>query len=64
MQVRVFADAHGVVAGVLVLHFDGLGEHGDGGVEQLALLAEELGAFDAGGDVGGEGVGQLHVVLG
>ena len=32
--------------------------------EQLALLAQELGALDAGRDVGGQGVGQVQVVLG
>ena len=31
-----------------IAHLDGLGQHGDGREEQLTLLAQQLGALDAG----------------
>ena len=48
-------------AGVLVAQLDGLGQQQDGVEEEVALLAQQLGALDAGGDAGGQGVGQLEV---
>ncbi len=54
-------DTAGVITGIRVAQFNSLSENRDGIEEKVALFAEELGAFEAGGNIGGESIGQMQI---
>ncbi len=60
---REIGDACGMAAGVFVAKFDGLSQDGDGIEKQIALFLHQLRAFDADRGGGGQGVGEVEVVL-